>query len=134
MNRASYRRLKRIALSMDLQLEKFELIAFLRKLPDDAKLMGVGEDFSQGCSYLVFHSEEWSVVHEGSQLPTFDPWINRAETEEAKTVGPGEPGFNYGELEQRILAQCICDLAYTGARYHNKDCPLKSLDRVGKRR
>lgn len=123
------RRLKRVAFSSGLNPGKFDLIAFLRKLPDDAKLIAVGEDLGAGCSYLLFHSSEWDIVYEGYQLPYFEPWVTTIETVEAREPTPKETNLGVEPIKypnyETLMALCECDLKYTGQTHHRPACPLR---------
>jgi hypothetical protein len=125
------RRYMRVEMSFDQEVGKFELIAVLRRLPEDAKIIRMAEDCFSGTYWIMIESASFDPVPEGYRVPTFNPILTREaiEVEKAKAfvdAHPSEmqlpPGFKL-DLEKLIGGKCICDLAYTGAKRHRKDCP-----------
>jgi hypothetical protein len=127
------RRLRRMAIDFDVLLSKWELIAFLRKLPDDAEIIRMGEDFSAGASYIVIYSESFDEIQPGQAIPYYDVWVSHAELEAERTQAENVARFEspYPTIRPDHLSQggfiliCTCDLKYTGARTHRSDCPMR---------
>lgn len=141
-----YRRLKRACFSKDLNLGIYDLIAFLRKLPQDAYLTDVGSDYSLHCCYFVFHSSEWDEIPYGQVIPTIDNWITSDDIASARAFDPSHmldalryafpttidaDGNKFQVAVDDAINQynnhCICDLKYTGAKFHNPGCPMKKV-------
>lgn len=117
-------RLKRVAFSVANDTSKYQLIAMMRKLPNDAELVRVGNELADGCDYMVFYSSEWDLVPEGQLVPYFSPWISWSDLEDARTQLVDTIPNPLEWVRDKITESCICDLAYTGERYHRTDCPI----------
>jgi len=129
------RRLKRLDISVELAPDKYGVIAMLRKLPKDARLVRAGESLDQGYMCLIFHSEEWPIVSDGEMIPWVEIRLDRDLVRAAEYPDTGEiaardkavalrthDGPRRAPSEEEIVL-CDCDFAYTGA--HRVNCKRK---------
>lgn len=129
------RRLKKVSFYGDLPVSKYELIALLRKLPEDAKLTDTAKVYEENKSALYFESKEWDRVSASDIIPEWIVWVTTADMEDAKaSVEAGEVLSVNGAQPPILTAHdpntpawtppvCPCDLAYTGEKTHKPICP-----------
>jgi len=134
------RRLKVLEISTELSPDKYSLIAILRELPEDAKLIRFGEAIELGVMRFLFHSNHWPEIREWEMVPRLEITIDRDMIEAAHRSDPGEMeawgraiALAHSRHSRRSDSntsenhQCSCDVIYTGA--HRHDCKIKSVKR-----
>lgn len=111
-----------------LGLSKFQLIAALNELPDDATICGGGAD--DDAIRLVAKSDTWESTSPGLEFPEFMLRVNPADVERIRQAlqspasKPSGPASDVTEWDR-----CYCDHAYTGERVHRSPCPLRKRRR-----
>lgn len=120
------------------------MIALLKKLPFDAIIVRMFDDTYQGCSGYIVWSSEFDHINEGLHLPDHTIVLTRDDEIDAR-LEPGEkivPPISQfiqplnlpvderfqkmmKEVKDKLLNACACDLAYTGAKTHSPNCPMK---------
>ena len=110
MSRPKERRLKLVRISMELQPDKYSMIAMLRQLPEDATIYRFGSDSYAGVALMVIHSMTFEVVPEGAMLPHLEIYLDRQQLADAQTphareyLAPGEKvvvGVDWASQAQR---------------------------------
>lgn len=107
------RRKKILVFGRDTGISKWEMLAFLRKLPEDAYVARVDYDVTRQESVMVIASETFPEVADGEMYPYLDLYITRHDL--------------YAEVQGMVSQKvgCICDMAYTGVREHKRECPAR---------
>lgn len=117
-------------------LTKYELIAFLRQLPDDAVLVYAWTDPKPNHNTeltLTVESQEFPDVHESLVIPELDLPMSPARIAHEKLVPPfgekvkvstGRWPSSTPNPQSIPREECICDFEYTGLRQHKHNCPI----------
>lgn len=108
---------------------------FLSKLPPDVRLKDLHYDEGLRLLKLKLHSMTYDVVPPGSTIPDERIDISYSDLERFKAAHATAlqypvPAWTppYGASTEGIPSaprhtDCVCDMAYTGLRYHKSGCP-----------
>lgn len=93
------------------------LMSILRKLDDNVQLTSVMTLDSDTC--FRFYCDVWDKIGEAEKIPRL--YIGLPNNEIHQTIA-WRKSVNQPVSQNNV---CICDMAYTGLRYHKKECPIK---------
>lgn len=130
------RRRKIFVVDEVLNTTKWEFLAAIRSLPDDAVIHRIGElDYPAQGSYIVVTSDAFDEVPEYMRAPEesfvitdtqvkFERQTSEQMHDHAHDMGLEFNGAIFDEMVNES-STCICDMEYTGLTSHKYECPQR---------